>query len=96
MTVGHNATLHGCVIGSHCLIGLGSIVLDGAELEPYVMLGAGSLVTGGLRLEGGYLWLGSPVRRARKLAERELRYIEYSAGHYVDLARRHKESGVTP
>lgn len=30
VTVGHNAVLHGCVIGDRTLIGMGAVVLDGA------------------------------------------------------------------
>ena len=92
VTVGHRVILHACTVGDHCLIGMGSIVLDGAVLEPRVMLGAGSLVSSGKRLEGGYLWLGSPARRIRPLSERELAYLEYAAQHYVRLAQRHTGS----
>ena len=90
VTVGHNATLHACTIGNGCLIGMGSIVLDKATLEPGVMLGAGSLVPPGKTLEGGYLWIGSPVRRARALSDEEKAYLHYSAAHYVKLMRRHE------
>ena len=90
VTVGHNATLHACTIGNGCLIGMGSIVLDKATLEPGVMLGAGSLVPPGKTLEGGYLWIGSPVRRARALSDEEKTYLLYSAAHYVKLMRRHE------
>lgn len=89
ITVGHRAVLHGCEIGDGCLIGMGCCILDGAVLEPAVMLGAGSLVPTGKRLEGGYLWLGTPVRRVRALTEKELAYLDYSAEHYVRLAQRH-------
>jgi carbonic anhydrase/acetyltransferase-like protein (isoleucine patch superfamily) len=44
VTVGHQATLHGCTIEHHCLIGMGAIVLDGAILQPYTLLAAGSWV----------------------------------------------------
>ena len=89
VTVGHKVILHGCEIGDNCLIGMGAIVMDGAVLEPNVILGAGSLVTGGNRLDGGYLWVGSPARRVRPLKEKELEYLSYSAEHYVKLAKRH-------
>ncbi len=85
VTIGHKVILHACTIGHSCLIGMGSIVMDGVTIEPYVMLGAGSLVTGGKTLEGGYLWLGNPVRRARKLSAKEIRFLDYSAQHYVRL-----------
>ena len=89
VTVGHNVTLHGCSVGARCLIGMASTVLDGATLEPYVLLGAGSLVPPGKRLEGGYLWLGNPVRRVRPLTLPEREQFEYSALHYVRLKDRY-------
>ncbi|MEN6584535.1 MAG: gamma carbonic anhydrase family protein [Sulfuricella sp.] len=85
VTVGHRVILHGCEIGDECLIGMGSIVMDHAVLEPRVMLGAGSLVPEGKRLKGGYLYLGSPVREVRPLTADELAYFNYSAAHYVRL-----------
>lgn len=85
VTVGHRVILHGCEIGDECLIGMGSIVMDHAVLEPRVMLGAGSLVPEGKRLKGGYLHLGSPAREVRPLTADELAYLSYSAAHYVRL-----------
>jgi carbonic anhydrase/acetyltransferase-like protein (isoleucine patch superfamily) len=90
VTVGHRAMLHGCEIADGCFIGMGSTILDGAVLEPAVMIGAGSLVPQGQRLQGGYLWLGRPVRRLRILSDRELEIIDYTAKHYVELMRRHQ------
>lgn len=89
VTVGHRVTLHACTIGNHCLVGMGSTVLDGAVLHDRVMLGANSLVSPGKELEGGYLWLGSPARKVRPLHEKELQWLEYSAAHYVQLKNRH-------
>jgi carbonic anhydrase/acetyltransferase-like protein (isoleucine patch superfamily) len=86
ITVGHQATLHGCEIGNRCLIGIGARVLDGAVLEPHTLLGAGALVPPGKHLEGGSLWVGVPARRMRVLTTEELDYLTYSAGHYVRLA----------
>jgi carbonic anhydrase/acetyltransferase-like protein (isoleucine patch superfamily) len=37
----HHATIHGCVIEDHCLIGIGAVVMDGA------VIGRGSIVAGG-------------------------------------------------
>lgn len=90
VTVGHLAVLHGCTIEDNCLIGMGSIVMDGAVIEAGAMLGAGSLVAPGKQLEGGYLWHGRPARRVRILTPDELRYLKYSAEHYVRLKKRHR------
>jgi carbonic anhydrase/acetyltransferase-like protein (isoleucine patch superfamily) len=89
VTVGHQVNLHACTIEHHCLIGIGSIVLDGAVLKPYTLVGAGSIVPPGKELEGGYLWLGSPVKKIRPLTTEEMEYFEYSATHYVDLAQQY-------
>jgi len=85
VTVGHQCVLHACTIGNECLIGMGSIVLDGAVLHDRVLLGAGSLVTEGKKLEGGYLWLGRPAKKVRPLTEQEMKWFAYSAKHYVKL-----------
>lgn len=91
VTVGHKVILHGCTIGDFCLIGMSSTIMDGAILEDYILLGAGSLVPPGKVLKGGYLWLGSPVRKVRALSDDERRWIEYSARHYVELKNQHQQ-----
>jgi len=83
VTVGHKAMLHGCKIGNRVLVGMGSILLDGAVIEDDVMIGAGSLVPPGKRLESGYLYLGSPVKKVRELTEDELAGLTYSSNNYV-------------
>ena len=89
VTVGHRVVLHGCTIEDCCLIGMGAIVMDGAVLGSGLLLGAGALVPPGKVLEGGYVWLGSPVRRARALTGEETERLRYSAGHYVALKNAH-------
>ena len=85
VTVGHLCILHACTIENRCLVGMGSVVLDGAILREGVLLGAGSLVTEGKQLEGGYLWLGRPAKRVRELTKEEKAWLAYSAQHYVKL-----------
>ena len=86
-TIAHQVTLHGCTIGDECLIGIGTIVLDRAVIQPRVMVGAGSLVPPGKVLESGYLYVGRPVKAVRPLTEAELAHLSYSAEHYVRLMR---------
>jgi len=90
VTVGHNAVVHACIVEDLCLIGIGAVLLDGAVIRSGAIVGAGSLVTPGKDLEGGYLWLGSPAKRARELTDREKAFLEYSAAHYVDVKNRHQ------
>lgn len=86
VTVGHGAILHACTVEDECLIGMGATVLDGAIVRKNVLLAAGSLVPPGKELEGGYLWVGSPVRRARALSDTEMQFFSKSATNYVELS----------
>ena len=89
VTIGHKALLHGCTVGSRILIGMGTIVMDGAVIEDEVILGAGSLVPPGKTLESGYLYVGSPVKQARPLTDKERSFFSYTAGNYVKLKDQH-------
>lgn len=91
--VGHKVVLHGCSIGNRVLVGMGAIVMDGAVVEDEVVIGAGSLVPPGKRLESGYLYVGSPVRQARPLNDKERAFFAYSAGSYVKLKDQHLIEG---
>jgi carbonic anhydrase/acetyltransferase-like protein (isoleucine patch superfamily) len=83
VTVGHQVILHACTIGSRCLIGMGSLIMDNVTIADDVMVGAGSLVTQNTSLPSGYLYLGRPAKQIRQLSEEELQRLVYSAQHYV-------------
>lgn len=83
VTVGHKAMLHACVIGSRVLVGMGSILLDGAIIEDDIIIGAGSLVPPHKRLAGGYMYFGSPVKQIRPLTDAERDGLLESAMNYV-------------
>lgn len=89
VTVGHGVILHACRVGDRCLIGMGSVIMDGAVLEDDVLLGAGSLVPPGKRLAAASLYHGRPVKRVRALEPGEIRALAESAAHYVRLSRRY-------
>lgn len=89
VTVAHGVILHGCHIGNRVLIGMGSIVMDGAVVEDDVVIGANALVPPGKRLESGWLYTGSPARPKRELSQKERDYFRYSADNYVRLKDHH-------
>jgi len=95
VTVGHRVVLHGCRVGDFCLIGIGAIVMDGAVVEDEVILGAGSLVPPGRILETGFLYIGSPARKARPLTDKEKEFLRYSASHYRELKDDYLSVGLT-
>jgi carbonic anhydrase/acetyltransferase-like protein (isoleucine patch superfamily) len=89
VTVGHKVVLHGCRIGSRVLVGMGAILMDGVVVEDEVVIGAGSLVPPGKTLQSGYLYVGSPVKQARPLSDKERAFFAYSAANYVKLKDLH-------
>ena len=90
VTVGHSVTLHGCTVRDRCIIGMGSTILDLADIGERCILGAGSLVSPGTKIPPGHLALGNPARVKRPLTEKELAWIESSADHYVELAKTYR------
>ena len=91
VTVGHRAVLHACTVGDEVLVGMGAIVLDGAEIGARSIIGAGALVTGGRRIPPGSLVVGSPAKVIRSLTLDEQAGIRARAGKYVALSRVFRE-----
>ena len=86
VTVGHGAIIHGCTIEDNVLIGMGSIILDRAQIGKNSIVGAGSLVTQGKYFPEGSLILGSPAKVKRPLTEEEIENVQSSAKNYAALA----------
>jgi carbonic anhydrase/acetyltransferase-like protein (isoleucine patch superfamily) len=87
--IGHLAMVHGCILHDRAFIGLGSIVMDGCEIEGDAMLAAGAMLTPGKRIPSGQLWAGRPAKYVRDLSEADLAGMRAGVDHYVALARIH-------
>jgi carbonic anhydrase/acetyltransferase-like protein (isoleucine patch superfamily) len=83
VTIGHSVKLHGCTLKDLCLIGIGSIVLDGAVVEEKSMVAAGSVVKPNFIVPSGKLVAGVPARVVRDLTDTELADLEKSAERYM-------------
>ena len=86
VTVGHNAIVHGAVIGGGCLIGMGAIVMNGAVIGSGCIVGAGALVTQHKTFPQKTLILGNPAKAIRPVTESELESIARSAREYEKKA----------
>jgi carbonic anhydrase/acetyltransferase-like protein (isoleucine patch superfamily) len=84
VTVGHRAVLHACRIEDHCLIGMGAVVLNRAQVGEGSIVAAGALVPQGTVIPPGSLYAGVPARMQRKLVEADRRYIDSHATHYLE------------
>jgi len=87
VTVGHGAVLHGCTIEDECLVGIRSVLLNGARIRRGSIVGACALVTEGKEFPERSLIIGSPARAVRTVTDEELEAIRRSAAHYVQNAQ---------
>ena len=83
VTVGHSVTLHGCVIEDRCLIGMGSVILNGARIGAGSIIAAGTLIPETAVVEPGSLWMGSPGKFRRKLGPGDEQAILRYARNYL-------------
>jgi carbonic anhydrase/acetyltransferase-like protein (isoleucine patch superfamily) len=90
VTVGHQAMLHGCTIGDGTLVGIQSVVLNGARIGRHCIVGAGALVTEGKVFPDGVLIVGSPARVVRELTTEQIARLAQMASHYVAQQQRHR------
>ncbi len=82
VTIGHSVKLHGCTLQDLCLVGIGSIILDGAIVEEKSMVAAGAVVKPNFIVPAGKLVAGVPAKVVRDLTETEMEEFEKSAERY--------------
>lgn len=92
VTVGHRVMLHGCQIGDHSLIGIGSTLLNRVKVGNNCLIGAHSLVTEGKEFEDKSMVIGSPARRLKSLGETQIAMLKMSAQIYVKNAERFRDT----
>jgi len=85
VTVGHSVTLHACYVETGSLIGIGSVVLDGARIGRDSLVAAGSLVTPNTVIPPRSLVLGSPAKVKRELTDEEVEGLGKYWQNYVKL-----------
>lgn len=93
ITVGHNVILHGCVIKDRCLLGMGSIVLDNAEVGEDCIIGAGAVVKEGMKVPAGSLVVGVPGKVVRLVSQEEKDRILRSAENYIGYSKNYLFDG---
>src|SRR5699024_7923304 len=88
--VGHQVMIHSCIIRKNALIGMGSILLDGAEIGENAFIGAGSLVSPGTKIPPNTLAFGRPARVVRELTDADLQDMARIRKSYVDKGQYYK------
>ena len=83
--------LHGCKIGDDTLIGIGSTILNNANIGKNCIIGANSLITENKTIPDQSLVVGSPGRIIRKITDDEIKMIKENASHYVSNSKKYKK-----
>jgi carbonic anhydrase/acetyltransferase-like protein (isoleucine patch superfamily) len=93
--IGHRVIVHGCTIEDDCLIGMGSVLLNGVSVGAGSVVAAGAVLPEGLRVPPGSLVIGVPGRVTRPVDAALRARIQATWEHYIAHAERHR-SGAFP
>jgi carbonic anhydrase/acetyltransferase-like protein (isoleucine patch superfamily) len=87
VTIGHNATVHGCVLEDDVLIGIGAIVLNGAHIGAGSIIAAGAVIPERTVVPPRSLVSGVPGKVRRALNDDDLEMIRGYARNYLEYTR---------
>jgi carbonic anhydrase/acetyltransferase-like protein (isoleucine patch superfamily) len=83
VTVGHAAVLHGCTIHDRVVVGMGAMLLNGAEIGSDSIVAAGTLVPEQKKFPPRSLLMGRPAVLKREVTAEEMASIKDYAERYV-------------
>lgn len=86
--IGHGAILHGCIVSKNALIGMNSVIMDGAIIGEESIVAAQAFVKAGFQGERRQLLAGIPAKVLREVGEREMHWKNLNTKEYQDLAQR--------
>lgn len=89
VTVGHGAVVHGAMVEERSLIGMNTVVLDGATVGAYTIVAAGTVVREEQTIPSGVLAGGSPAEVLKEL-DTTSRWFEAGEG-YAQLAAHYRD-----
>ena len=91
VSIGHRAIIHCRRVGSHCLIGMGAILLSDVEVGEYSIVAAGSLVNENTKIPPHSLVMGIPGEIVRETNGNDIKKIEHVTEECLRLAKAHYE-----
>jgi carbonic anhydrase/acetyltransferase-like protein (isoleucine patch superfamily) len=84
VTIGHNATVHGCVVEDEVVIGIGAVVLNNCRIGSGSIVAAGAVVPEHTVVPPRTMWAGVPARLRRQLTDADHALILEYARNYLD------------
>jgi carbonic anhydrase/acetyltransferase-like protein (isoleucine patch superfamily) len=87
VTIGHNATVHGCVLEDDVLIGIGAVVLNDARIGEGSIIAAGAVIPEHTIIPPRSLVAGVPGKVRRTLGDEDLALIRTYSNNYLDYTK---------
>jgi carbonic anhydrase/acetyltransferase-like protein (isoleucine patch superfamily) len=84
VTIGHNATVHGCVVEDMVMVGMGAVILNNAKIGEGSIIAAGAVVPEHKVIPPRSLVVGIPGQVKRELGEDDRKMIQRYAENYLD------------
>ena len=84
VTIGHNATVHGCTVEDAVLIGMGVVILNDCRIGEGSILAAGTVLPEHTVVPPRTLWAGVPGKQRRTLEDKDRELILQYAKNYLD------------
>ena len=92
--IGHGAVLHGCHVGKNALVGMNSVVMDGAKIGESAIVAAMCFVKANMVIPDRHLALGNPAKVVRELSDTEITWKISGTKCYQELAQRSSSTMV--
>lgn len=92
VTIGHNAVVHSCVIGDRTVVGMGAVVLSGADIGEDCIVAAGAVVKSGCTVPPKTLVAGIPAEVKKTLSEEAVASNRSNAAEYVHLSMEYRKN----
>lgn len=87
VTIGHNATVHGCVVEDEVLIGMGVTILNDCRIGEGSIIAAGAVLPEHTVVPPRTLWAGVPGKQRRSLGDADRKLILEYAQNYLDYVK---------
>jgi carbonic anhydrase/acetyltransferase-like protein (isoleucine patch superfamily) len=94
VTIGHSVSMEGCRIERHAVIGMNTVVLEGATVGEGAMVAANSVVGINQQIPAGHLAAGAPAQVKKPLSGAAQKVVEESSLHYHELRNEYLRHGI--
>ena len=91
VSIGHSVMLHGCTVADETLIGIGSVILNGAKIGKHCLIGANCFIPEGKEIPDNSVVFGSPGQVVKQVEDKHIEMIKRIPGGYVRRWKMYKE-----